>query len=303
MTLGCEIQNADTTIKVGEKIIPKYVCAEINKQFYIFKTFINNEYNFSDFLYSSCGVQYNRHEILDKGFVYYAGLCFMPSSDQLFKISARQGFRSPTIYEAYYEADTIKNNPDLKRERVDSYEINYQQTFNEFKLSSSIYYNEYRDLIFDSELFNEETQRVEQYSNSRLFSTAGIELNLDYHSLCGSETSLSCAYQDDRNNDLINFPEYLLNLTHTHPLTEHLEMEGLFHYISERKTRDVNHETSEFCSVDFVINAKYNNHLSFSLSGKNLFEDEFETPLGFFYEALTVSSRARTWIISIKSRF
>ncbi len=305
MTLGCEILNADTEIENGEKSPAKLKWADIEKEFYVLKVFLNNEYVFSDSFYGSCGVHYNQHELLDKNFAYYAGLGYMPCSDHLFKISARQGFRIPTLYEAYYQDNVyILNNPDLKSERVNSYEIIYQQSvFDGFKMTCSVYYSEFRDFIIDSEEFNENTQMIEQYSNSWFFSTQGIEVNLEHRSPGGQETSLSCAWQDDRKNDLINFPEYLVNLTHSHSLLENLDLQGLFHYISPRKTRDPDQETSEFCTVDLVLIARYNENLSFSISGKNLLKDEYETPLGEAYDALTFSGRARTWTVSVKSRF
>ncbi len=79
----------------------------------------------------SAGLRLENNSNYGNEFVPMAGISYSPTDNTTFKSSISKGFRSPTIMEMYLFAP----NPDLKPERMISYEVSWLQTFFEYRLS------------------------------------------------------------------------------------------------------------------------------------------------------------------------
>mgnify|MGYP000158724131 CR=1 FL=1 len=110
------------------------------------------------------GVRLDRHSHVGTEWVPQAGVSLMPSADAELKLSASKGFRYPTIREMYMFPP---QNPDLRPERLWSYEIAWSQRLFGGRLSYGInvFYIDGENLIMrmpvDGRPKNVNTGRVE----------------------------------------------------------------------------------------------------------------------------------------------
>jgi iron complex outermembrane receptor protein len=77
----------------------------------------------------NAGVRLERNEQFGHEWIPQAGLAYRPHRSTVLKASVSKGFRSPNIRELYYREGWAGANPDLKPERMWSYEISVGQDF------------------------------------------------------------------------------------------------------------------------------------------------------------------------------
>lgn len=92
------------------------------------------------------------------------------------KFIAGQSFRAPTMFEMYFDHETVQGNKDLKPETSNSFELAYLLQHRVLFLHASAYWASYSNLIKRVAVDG----MVPMYQNVAEFEGAGIELELNY---------------------------------------------------------------------------------------------------------------------------
>lgn len=117
------------------------------------------------------------------------GVVMHPWQGGTVKALYQRGFRSPSVYERFFtDADSIANNPDLKSESVDGFELSIGEKFSKgFEAELSGFDGEYHDLILQGDALPvgaDLTRGVvfTQYRNGGSIREAGGTAQVDYRS-------------------------------------------------------------------------------------------------------------------------
>ncbi len=94
------------------------------------------------------GITFYVHQMFGDRLTPKVAAVWRPSARDVLKAVYSEGFRAPTMSEAFFEdGATYLANPRLKPETVRSLEVLYERRFGPLSLSGSLFQNDYRDLI------------------------------------------------------------------------------------------------------------------------------------------------------------
>jgi outer membrane receptor for ferrienterochelin and colicins len=249
----------------------------------IWALYLQDEIQLLDSLILSAGLRHDHYDSFGGSTNPRLALIYRPLEESVFKLLYGQAFRAPSDFEFYYSdgGQTAKANPDLKPERIRTYELVYEQYFlKQYRSSLSGFYYRISDLV---------SQRVDtsdsliQFDNSDAITARGGELELEGNWESGLKGRLSYTYQktEDANTGLAltNSPEHLAKLNLILPLWRDKLFLGFEEqYLSRRATLAGNRTGAAYLS-----NATLSCHaplpgLEFSLSAYNLFDSHYGDP-------------------------
>lgn len=95
------------------------------------------------------GLYAENHEIYGLALAPRGGIVAHPWKGGTWKALYGRGFRSPSIYEAFFDdGDSLTGNPDLEAETVDGYELSGRQSVGKsFEAFATAFHGDYRNLI------------------------------------------------------------------------------------------------------------------------------------------------------------
>ena len=160
------------------------------------------------------GARYDKHSKFGSAFSPKAGLIHRVDKDTRLRVNAGHSFKAPGLYQLY-EPDwffapfnVFRSNPDLKAEKVDSYDIGVEKDFNEKTTGSLTFFlNKQKDLItaryIGDEMINGVSVGVRQYQNLDSATAKGIEASLNTKLNDHWNTKFAYTYLDarDKNTD------------------------------------------------------------------------------------------------------
>ncbi|HSQ78315.1 MAG TPA: TonB-dependent receptor, partial [Nitrospirota bacterium] len=173
-------------------------------------------------------------------------------------------------------------NPELKPEKIKTYELVYEHYFGEgLRASVSGYYYRIKNLI-DQEL----TPEGSKFENTDEIRARGAELELDNKWSNGSEGRASYTIQRAESNltgePLSNSPTQLAKLNFSVPIIREKVFAGFEEqYMSKRRT-DTGSYTQAFYLTNLTLYTRnLLNHLEVSASVYNLMNKKFDDPVSF----------------------
>ncbi len=258
----------------------------LQDQFTLFKNLILN-----------AGVRYDHYSTFGSTVNPRIGLIYTPIEGTVFKILYGSAFRSPNVFELYYQDSVSQTaNPGLKPEKIKTYEIIYEQYIgSNIRASLSGFYYTINDLIVAAADPANSTKT--KYMNLNNVEADGVEAELEGKWGNGWAGRVSYSFQDAWNSDtgvtLADSPQHLAKVNLTIPLVRDKIFFGLEEqYTSKRKTL-VN---GNFAKSFFVTNLTLHSRellkgLELSVSLYNLFDYRYGDPGGPEHIQDTVSSR------------
>jgi outer membrane receptor for ferrienterochelin and colicins len=209
----------------------------------IWALYLQDDIQLLDRLIFSAGVRHDHYGSFGGTTNPRLGLIYQPAEGAALKLLYGNAFRAPNAYELYY-GDQINSlpNPLLKPERIETYELVYEQYFHEhYRSSLSGFYYRVHDLI-TLEQVDPAPDSPTHYVNVASIEARGAELELEGKWQGGLEARFSYTYQraeDARTGATqINSPDHQAKLNLTLPLYGNLLCAGIEEqYLSSRLTQ------------------------------------------------------------------
>ncbi|MBN2412712.1 TonB-dependent receptor [candidate division KSB1 bacterium] len=276
-----------------------------NFPYHLFSLYAQNEYQFKDNLSFTLGIRNDSNNLSGSSVSPRFGIIYTPSKDCTFKLLYGQAFRTPNIYEKYYQEEEYhKINPLLKPEKIKTSEFIFEKRLTK-RIFGILSFYEYsmKDLI---DWTIDPSDSLFLYKNLSKVRTQGIEMELNLRLDSGFRGYLNASYQDARNNSnddrLTNSPIYIIKCGFTNSLAKFLNTGLEFIYEYERIT--VYRTKSEpylLTNIHFSTPRLFN-CLKLSLQVRNIFDKKYALPGGYehYSDMITQNGRNFTFTSGIK---
>ena len=247
--------------------------------------YLQDEFRILSNLILNAGVRYDHYETFGGTTNPRVALIYSPFERTTAKLLYGSAFRSPNVFELYYNDGGIfqKPNPDLSPEKIKTYEIVLEQYLTQqIRMTATGFHYKIEDLI---------SQQVDPNDGLLVFINAGdiqangFELEVEGKWDSGLSGRISYSYQDvkDKKEDrgLSNSPYHLAKLNVTIPLLKERLFAGTeLQYMTSRKTVDGNGVNDVFVTNVTLFSPKLIKGLSASFSVYNLFDEKYRDPSG-----------------------
>lgn len=210
-------------------------------------------------------------------------LIYSPFEKTTFKLLYGEAFRAPTVFELYYNDGGIstKSNPDLKPEKIKTYELVCEQYIGDhLRISADGFYYEIKDLISQQ---TDSADNLLVFRNVEEIEAEGFELELESKWANGLEGRISYTYQEAEDKQtgklLTNLPEHLTKLNLIIPLLKEKLFTGVEEqFTSKRETLAGNNTDAFFVTNLTLFSQNMVKGLDVSASVYNLFNEKYVDP-------------------------
>lgn len=247
--------------------------------------FAQTDYRWSDALLVNAGLRYDKSTGQSGELSPRIGAVFRQDADTLWKAQYGSAFRSPNVYERFYEYPAQQiGNAGLRPEKIQTLELTYERYLSaSLRLTLAGYYYRMKDLIAQVPVDDPANpgQQVLQYQNQPVSTGRGLEAELEGRWDNGLRLRTSYAYQIARNEageDLENSPRHLLKANATAPLGM-LGLRAGLELQATSSRRTWNGRTPGFGLVNLtLLRPSGPEGIEVSASILNLFDKEFSDP-------------------------
>ncbi len=245
--------------------------------------YAQDEFAISKRLILNAGIRYDHFGTFGDTTNPRLGLIYKPFDRSIFKLLYGQAFRAPNEYELYYNDGGLssKGNPDLRPERIKTYEFVYEQYVGEHLRSSmSVFHYKIKNLISQT---LDPADNLLVFRNIEDVDTNGFELELEGKWAGGVQARGSYSYQDTENvathEMLTNSPRHLVKVNLIVPMIQEKLFAGVEEqYTSRRRTANDNFAADFFVTNITLFGQNLVKGLELSASIYNLFDKKYGDP-------------------------
>ena len=264
--------------------------------------FVQDEYAFSSNLSLTLGLRYDHHTLGDSRLSPRLALNKHWGTTHTFKVLIGEAFRSPNVYETFYELDGIHEvNPDLKSERIEFFELVWE-------------YHLARDLFATTSAYIYEMENLIEvgggigspatFINRSIIQSHGLEASLQYRSSNKDMSGyFSAAYQhaEERDAHLTNSPHQIFKGGVNLPMGPEFNVSFTAVHEASRKTL-YRSKTSNNTVADCRFESTLGKHLNLSLLVKNVFNENYKIPGGYEHASLPsgIVQDGRTYFLQLR---
>ncbi len=268
--------------------------------------YAQDEFQVSKTLILNSGVRYDNFSTFGDTVNPRVGLIYAPWVSTAFKFLYGQAFRGPNAYEYFYESVSNKRNPHLNPERIRTYELVYEQSFNRhWTLNASLFLNDIQGLIGYRQ---DPADGLFYFDNLQPVDARGGEIEINGHWANGlrARASYIRAQAEDAVTGvrLNNSPEHLVKLELSLPLWRDkvfasVDVQGM----SERRT-----VRGELVSGFWVANATLFSRellkgLELSASVYNLGDERYRDPVATDFSQNSIQQDGRSFRVKLTYHF
>jgi iron complex outermembrane receptor protein len=281
-TLGVDFQDNLQQDQVNYDISPPQTYSESRESSFEYGVFVQDEYRLTKTLTLSGGGRYDWYSNSGSDFSSRLALIYQPTKKTSIKLLYGDAFRSPTVYESYFQLAGIDTGPALLPERIHSYEAILEQELRpNLRLTATAFFNRIDDLIERQLGPNDE----KFYGNGDSSETKGAEVELEARGPRDIRTRFSYTYQqshyESTGAELFNSPRHLAKLNVIVPLFHDkislgFELQG----VSSARTLGGNKADPYVLSNITLFSRRIRKNLDVSASIYNIFDQRYGTPAG-----------------------
>jgi len=270
---------------------------------YIFNISDKYIYNHKlQFLYS---INYEKNTHIEAKIEPKLSLVYTYSNENILKLLYSKSHRTPSWQELY----TVNNhsrvgNPNLKAERIETYEASYIRHFsNDNFIQSSLFY-----IINSNQIHNNTPNNmyVNSPNNNILY---GLEVEIKSHFTPKDNFYVNFSYTDGANspdNKLALVSKVLAKGYYIYNIKENLSLSTIIKYSSPKKrlTQDKRDDIKSSTITDLSLNCKkFHKNININLSIKNIFNTKVVYPSKPNTYQDDYPDVGRTFVISFSKRF
>ena len=222
------------------------------------------------------------------------------------KLLYDEAFRIPNIYESFYESEyTHKRNPDIKPEKIKSFELAWGQKISSLFFGTlSLYRFEMHNLI---DMTLDPNDGLTTFTNIGEAQGTGIEAELRYKSKDVGESFLNFSLQEakDQVTDqiLTNSPGFMIKTGWICPVFKLFIVSPEFFYETGRKTLAGN-MTKEVYLVNLSLRSvKFLHYFDISFKVRNLFNYSYKYPGGYEHAQDALIQDSRSFFVQLNVKF
>jgi outer membrane receptor for ferrienterochelin and colicins len=311
VSLGTEFRDNSRQHQQNYDVAPYQLFLDDRRNSSIWALYLQDEFQILDRLILSAGVRYDHYDSFGASTNPRLALIYQPVEGSTLKLLYGSAFRAPNAYERFYNDQVnILSNPDLKPERIQTYEMIYEQYFHEhYRSSVSGFYYRVQDLITSEPvdpLFP--SAPPSHYVNIDSLDAHGAELELEGKWQGGLEGKLSYTYQRvldaTTGANQPNSPSHLAKFNLTVPLYRNLLLAGFEEqYQSSRLTLGGNQTGASYLSNLTLSSRDLISGLQLSASVYNLFAARNSDPGSPNHIQDSIQQDGRTFRLKLDYRF
>ncbi len=221
----------------------------------------------------SLSAREDHHSQFGSVFTYQGGLHHtLSKSDTRLYASYGTGFKAPTSYQSY-------NNPTLKAEKSEGWEIGFEQPFhdNQLQIAIAIFQKEYSQFI---DYVRWESGPI--YTNATTALSDGFEAGLTLYPSDTLTMRIGYSYLDNDSVDnsfTLRRPTHKLDSTLSWLATDKLQLTLLIGYVGNRQ--GVANEMDSYVPVQLAARYRADDTLTFYARIENLLDEEYELANGY----------------------
>jgi outer membrane receptor for ferrienterochelin and colicins len=311
VSLGTEFRENSQQHQQNYDVDPYNLHLDDRRNSAIWALYLQDEIQLLDSLILSAGVRYDHYDSFGGTTNPRLALIYQPVEGTALKLLYGNAFRAPNAYELYYDDRVnVFSNPDLKPEKIQTYELIYEQYFHEhYRSSLSGFYYRVKDLITSEPVdpLNPKDSPT-RYVNVDSIDARGVELELEGKWQGGLEGRVSYTYQRAKDSgsdaDLTNSPHHLAKLNLVVPLYQSLLFGGFEEqYQSSRLTVGGGRTGANYLSNLTLFSRGILPGLHLSASVYNLFATRNVDPGSPNQVQDTIAQDGRTFRLKLDYRF
>jgi iron complex outermembrane receptor protein len=214
MMVGAELRTSPYGMQRNYDVDPYHVSLDSNVTQDSAAVYAQDQWRLSSTLHLTTGLRVDHVRGFSPALSPRAVLAFRPDERESFKLMWARSFRTPNLYERFYEDGGVTqvSNTALKPERVNSAEAGWEYLLpSGHAFSANAYYTRMSRLIEQVPL-TDEVGALVQYRNIGLVSLRGADLGVEQRSAGGWLWRASASWMDARNDAgerLSNAPSWM----------------------------------------------------------------------------------------------
>ena len=275
--------------------------------FNLISSYLQDEYQLLTNLSVNLGIRYDKYSTVGSSFTPRGAIVYNPLKSTTLKLLYGQAFRAPNVYEANYEDPLagFKSNPNLKPEKIRTYEIVWEQRFcDELFGTVSFYDLGMKDLI-DQAI--DSVDSLTQFQNLGKVSAIGLEFELKTQLKNGTRGYVNYAFQNAKDDNtlekLTNSPSHAAKFGFVYPLFKYFLAAAEMQYETERITVYRTKTDSYFLINMNLSTTQLFNHLRISFLVRNLLNTTYKLPGGFEHRMPAIAQNGRNFGAKVEFKF
>ncbi len=279
---GVEYQNNYRQDQSNFNVVPYALLLDDRRNSKREGVYAQDEITLGNGLLLNAGLRYDQYSSAGSATNPRLGLIWNPVDATAFKLLYGTAFRAPNVYELYYASPgTQKANPDLKPEKITSYEFVVEhQPWRNLRITADAYANTTSDNINQ---VIDPADNLLVFRNSGQVNARGVEFEAERLWDNGAQLRTSYAWQISRDVssgvELINSPRNLAKLNASLPVLGNALRTGLeLQYTDKRKTLTGASAAGHLLTNVTVLSEKIAKGMELSASIYNLFDKHYADP-------------------------
>ncbi len=254
--VGTEYEVRDRQDQYNADVSPPAVYLDDHRSSSTWAVYAQDEITVSPIFLVYAGIRYDRTSIFGGTTNPRIAAVITPIEKGTLKLLYGKAFRAPTVYELYYEAPpTILNNPALRPEQIQTYELVYEHDLgNGLRATASRYSYSIRNLITQT---YDPSSGSTTYRNQERAEAQGTELEVQKSWSNGADSRLSYVFQkavDPRTGELLtNMPKHLAKLNLVVPLVRDRFFAGIEEQYTGSRTTVAGRTTEGFAVTNLTL--------------------------------------------------
>jgi outer membrane receptor for ferrienterochelin and colicins len=218
---------------------PDAAILDVKNQMTHWGLFLQDELTIFPNLRLNAGVRYDKYEDFDGTVNPRIALIYNPLRDSIMKFVYGTAFRTPNVYERFYEAPGQKANPDLKPETISTYELILEQYLGGVvRLTAVPFHYDVKDLITQQ---TDPNDGLLVFRNVGHVTSRGVEVEAEAKWSNGWTARAAYTWQDAKDEDadtrLSDSPRHVAQFNLIAPLWPERLFGGLeVQYVGDRLT-------------------------------------------------------------------